>query len=54
MKGMKKSQKPHLLMFLRLTTKMVQTAMVTEMLVGAYKRHLWVHTSSNGTRGRLG
>jgi hypothetical protein len=43
-----------LLTFLSLTTKMVQTATVTEMLVDTYKRHRWVHTSSNGTRGRLG
>jgi hypothetical protein len=41
-------------MFLSLSTKMVQKAMVTEMLVGTYKCHCWVHTSSNGTRGRLG
>jgi hypothetical protein len=39
---------------LSLTTKMAQTAIVTEMLISAYKHHRWVDTSSNGTRGRLG
>jgi hypothetical protein len=43
-----------LLTFLSLTTKIVQMTTVTEMLVGAYKRHRRVHTSSNGTRGRRG
>jgi hypothetical protein len=43
-----------LLTFLSLTTKMVQMAMVTEMLVGTYKCHHRFHTSSNGTRGRRG
>jgi hypothetical protein len=42
------------LTFLSLTTKMVQTVTVIEMLVDAYNRHRWVHTSSNGTRGRRG
>jgi hypothetical protein len=43
-----------LLTFLSITTKMAQTATVTEMLVDTCKRHRWVHTSSNGTKGRLG
>jgi hypothetical protein len=42
-----------LLTLLSLTTKMAQTTMATKMLVGAYKRRRRVHTSSNGTRGRL-
>jgi hypothetical protein len=36
-----------------LTTKMARTPTTTEMLAGAYKRRRRVHTSSNGTRGRL-
>jgi hypothetical protein len=42
--------KERVLTFLSLTTKMVQMATMTEMLVGAYKHHRWVHTYSNGTR----
>jgi hypothetical protein len=43
-----------LLTFLSLTTRLAQMTTVTKMLVDAYKRHRRVHTSSNGTRGRLG
>jgi hypothetical protein len=43
-----------MLTFLSLTTKMAQTATVTKMLVGTYKRRRRVHTSGNGTRGHLG
>jgi hypothetical protein len=42
------------LTFLSLTTRMVRTATTTEMLASAYKHRRWVHTSSNGAKGRRG
>jgi hypothetical protein len=42
------------LTLLSLTTRLAQTATMTEMLAGAYKSHRWVHTSSNGAKGRQG
>jgi hypothetical protein len=43
-----------LLTLLSLTTRLAQTATAIEMIVGTYKRRHQAHTSSNGTRGRLG
>jgi hypothetical protein len=37
-----------------LSTRLAQMTMVTRMLIGAYKRCLRVHTSSNGAKGRRG
>jgi hypothetical protein len=52
-KGLRTSS-TQVLTLLSLTTRLARTATATEMLVGAYKRHRQVHTSSNGARERLG
>jgi hypothetical protein len=48
------SRRRSVLTLLSLTTRLAQTAMQTKLLASAYKCRRQVHTSSNGTRGRLG